>query len=103
MNDSKHTELKPCIDVSSWITLCWVRGRRERSLQFPHYGSRPNSSVAMLKPVNLRRRFPTPVRSHTDLLTTGPDTKVLPMGSRNLHSAARSLGTEQWPMTGSAS
>jgi hypothetical protein len=103
MNDSKRTEFKPCADVSSWITLCWVRDTRERGLRFPQHGSRPNSSVTMLRPVYLRRRFPTPVRSHTDLPATGPDTKVLPMGFRNLHSAARSLGSEQWPMTGSAS
>jgi hypothetical protein len=28
MNDLKRTEFKSCIDVSSWITLRWVRGTR---------------------------------------------------------------------------
>jgi WGR domain len=28
MNHSKHTEFQPCIDVSGWITLRWVRGTR---------------------------------------------------------------------------
>jgi len=27
-NQSERTELTPCVDLSSWITLRWVRGTR---------------------------------------------------------------------------